>query len=369
MRLQGSAASWHSPRRVVQRHGVQRHVEADTCASSCTSVRTSRHTLPGRYRDQSPSVARPRAFQRERTVLLSTVTPPGITCISGKRGTDVSRIDARPLGIVLLLAAALWLVLGAPLASRLPDDYKAELYFNSLARARETPTGQWERIALVGRRLDTTLLSTENRSIIQSDGYWALPGGELYFENAGVYAVDRETRQNLSGLGDVERRGVFMFPPGLAGGSHVLWDSQLAGPRDVRFERFAEVDGMRVHRFKFRVSALDETSGYGHLPDVPERYRALTNAEGVLHVEPKSGVIVDYSESGRSSFATPEGRLVAPFFIWTAQFTEETQRNQLQKARQARQRLWLLQTLVPLLLAAAGAGLLIFGTLAARRKG
>ncbi|GHA79051.1 hypothetical protein GCM10007067_15610 [Lysobacter bugurensis] len=269
---------------------------------------------------------------------------------------------------MLLLCAALWLLLGAPLASRLPDDYQTALYFDSVARAREAPTDDWKRIVLIGRRLDTTLLSTAKRSVIQSDAYWALPGGELYFENAGVYAVDRVTRQNMPGLGDVERTGQFLFPPGMDRGPHVLWDSQLAGPRAMKFAGVDEVDDVPVHRFTFQVQGLDETLGYGHLPDVPERYRALTDSDGVLLIEPASGVLVDYIERGRSSFTKPDGTVIAPFFVWNAHFTEETRRSQLKRAEQVSRRLWLLQTLVPLLLAGAGVVLLIFGMRAARRN-
>lgn len=59
-----------------------------------------------------------------------------------------------------LVAAALWLALAAPRASRLPEDHQARLYRDSLACEPEPPGDKRKRIVLIGRCLDTTLLST-----------------------------------------------------------------------------------------------------------------------------------------------------------------------------------------------------------------
>lgn len=270
-------------------------------------------------------------------------------------------------GLVLLFAALVWSVVIAPLAGRLPASYSSEQYMDATARARETPTDEWSPVRLTGRRLDTTLTSTDARSIVQSDLYWALLDGTLYFENAGVYAVDRRTRANVPGLGNVGRRGQFLLPPDVERRPYVIWDAQFIGPRTARFIGEGAISGVPVYRFDFDLRNLDETPGYSHLPDVPERYSAHTHARGTLIVEPETGVVVDYSEHGHSFFARPDGSEVAGLFEWEARYTPQTRGQLLQQARRGRTRLRMARYYVPIALAAAGA-LLLLGALRLQRR-
>lgn len=110
------------------------------------------------------------------------LTSPAIACIRNHQDDHVSRIDGRAAELPLLVAAALWLALAAPSAPHLLETSQARLHFHPVARARETSTDDRRRIVLIGRRLETPLLSTPGRSIIRSDAYRALPEGALDFE-------------------------------------------------------------------------------------------------------------------------------------------------------------------------------------------
>lgn len=278
------------------------------------------------------------------------------------------RTTAVPAGVLLLLLAALWVLLVAPQAGRIDAGAERQFYFDAQARSRERPGADWERTALVGRRIDTPLVSTDERVILQSDVYWALPDGRLYFENASVYAVDRLRRTNLPGLGSVSRTGHFMFPHGVEPITYTVWDSHFIGPRTMEFRRRETRDGLTVYRFAFRVTGLDETAGYSHLPDVPERYRAHTDGQGEAWVEPRTGLVVDYVEQGRSYFLRAGGIDGNAFFSWEARFTPKTRALQAQRAHDGRRRMLLAQFVVPGALALLGMALLVAGVAQERRR-
>ncbi len=264
----------------------------------------------------------------------------------------------------MLAAAAAWGMWLGPLAQQLPADYSAQLFYDASGRSRETATAPWTAFKLTGRRVDHTLISTASHNIIQSDLYWALPDGTLQFENAGIYGVDRRSRKNLPGLGNISRTGQFLVAPRVAQGRYDLWDSMFVGPRAARFEGVTRIEGLPVYVFHFSVRGLDETAGYGHLADVPERYRALTDGEGTFWIETETGRLVDYQERGHSYFVTPDGVRAADFYVWADRLTAESRHAQLREARNARRIALALRRGVPAGL--AGLGLLLLA-LAARR--
>jgi hypothetical protein len=114
---------------------------------------------------------------------------------------------------------------------------------------------------------------------------------------------------------------------------------------------------------------MDETAGYAYLPEVPERYRALTDGQGTLWIEPISGVVVEYQEQGVSYFANPAtGERVGDFHTWSGQFTPETHTAQMALARAARWRSLALEAWLPGALGAVGLAGLGIGAWLARRQ-
>lgn len=272
-----------------------------------------------------------------------------------------------PAGLALLLLAALWAALVSPSIERLEAGFRSNYDFDASARSRDTVDGAWESLRLVGRRTDATLVATDERMVLQSDVIWALGDGSLLFENAGVYAVDRHRRGNLPGLGSSSRTGQFMFPPDVRRIDYALWDSQFMGPRIARYRATGTIGGLRAYRFDFDVRSIDETDGYRHLADVPERYRAHTDGRGSMWVEPRSGLMLDYAEHGRSFFARPDGSAASAFFEWSARFTAATRAAQVRRATATRQRMLVAGTVLPAVVAGIGIILLVAGLLARRR--
>lgn len=267
---------------------------------------------------------------------------------------------------LLLLALALWLAaaavrwVAAPAHDRLPADYGSETLHEASVRTRHTPDGKWDETPIIARRVDQTMVAEPDHSLIQADMYWARPDGTLEFESKGLYAVDRTTRQNIPGLGDADRSGHFLLPPGVEKRDYQLWDPHMVGPRTLEFVRSQEVDGHEALLFRSTVTALDESAGYAHLPDVPERYRALTDAQGTVTIDAATGLLLDYTLAGHSYFADPETlEPVAVFFEWSETFTPATRVEVAQRVSTTRRMSMLLHWVLPITLLLIGAALAV----------
>jgi hypothetical protein len=132
------------------------------------------------------------------------------------------------------------------------------------------------------------------------------------------------------------------------------------GMRQATFARVERVGGLRVYVFTFSGAAMDETGGYSSLADVPESYLAHTDGQGVIWVEPLSGIVIDYTDSGVSYFVDPaSGAWVADFNRWQEGYTPETRAAQIKLARAARLRIQIVELWLPGGLMLAGLGLLV----------
>ena len=257
--------------------------------------------------------------------------------------------------VLWLLAALLrWWV--APAFELLPTDYVAETSYAGKLWSRQTVLSAAEESESVVRRRDQTLTSRDGCSIIQGDAHWLTPAGVVIFETLNLYGVDRYNRQNLAGYGNEDRYGQYLFPPHLEKKQYSLWDSDYAGPRVVTFDHVEKLRGIEVYVFNSLADGIDETAGFESLPDVPEKYHALSYGRGRFWIEPTSGVVVDYEDEGTSYFVgTKTGeRIAEPMARWSAHYTGETITAQLRLATKMCERMRALELWLPVTFAAAG---------------
>lgn len=263
-------------------------------------------------------------------------------------------------GVMFCLLALLEFFLIAPKLTRLPADYVDHTSYSVSSQFRPTPTAPWENISMIARRVDQTLSFSEVRSIIQGDLHWTTSAGVVVFESSGIYGVDRHTRTNLPAYGDQPRTGQFVFPIHTEPKPYHYWDTAFIGPRMANFNHSEMIDGIQLYVFKFTGSGMDETAGYTHLKDVPERYLALSKGEGTLTIEPISGTIVNYVENGYSYFADPVTRKeVTGLFTWHSQYTHKTQTDKWSHAKSLRFNILLLEVWLPFGLLIIGLSLLL----------
>jgi Porin PorA len=267
------------------------------------------------------------------------------------------------MALTLLALAALlrWVI--APQAESLPADYHNEALLSEADQFRSSPTGAWQASTLSTRRVDQALTSSGDVTVIEGDLHVYSASGQVNFESSNLYGVDRRTHLNLAGYGSADRSGLYLFPTHVQRRGYSIWDPLFIGPRQATFVRVDQIDGVPVYVFSFSAAGLDETAGYSYLPDVPENYLAHTDGQGTIWVEPLSGSVVDYADSGLSYFVDPaSGARVADFNQWTERYTPETRTAQIKLARAARLRIHLLELWLPGLLALAGIGILVYVT-------
>ncbi len=234
---------------------------------------------------------------------------------------------------------------------------------------RYHPEEGWVPSNLIATRTDKAVTQNGEALLLQSSQLVRFKDGSLNFENSALYGVDKRSRQNIPELGDLPRGGQFFFTPNTKKQAYVIWDAMFIGPREAAFLREEEMDGLPVYLFSFRAAGLDETDGYRYLPLVPEVYRAQTDGEGVITVEPLSGIIVDYQDRGTSYyFDTQEKTSKEDIHKWSQQVTPQTRNEQIQLALQARRQTKILEEWIPGGLILLGGTWMFYGGFGFRAK-
>jgi hypothetical protein len=252
------------------------------------------------------------------------------------------------IALAFLIMAALLRYWIAPALEILPADYNNATALTEEDKFRDSPTGAWQTSTLNTTRIDQTITTSGQTSIIEGALHVYYASGAVNFEVTSLYGVDRGTRLNLSGYGSVNRTGRYLFPPHVQPSEYPLWDPLFVGLRQATFERTEIIDGLQVYVFSFSGSGMDETTGYSYLPDVPEHYLVHTDGKGTIWVEPLSGFVADYMDSGVSYFVDPPtGTRLADFNQWNERYTPETRTTQIALARAARLRILALEVWLP----------------------
>jgi DUF3068 family protein len=137
----------------------------------------------------------------------------------------------------------------------------------------------------------------------------------------------------------------------------------------VTFDHVDKLRGTKVYVFNSLAEGIDETAGFESLPDVPEKYHALSYGRGRFWIEPISGIVVDYEDEGTTYFvgAKTGERIDKPMARWSARYTAETIKAQLQLATAMRGRMRALELWLPLTFAAVGLIWMAAGSYTRRR--
>jgi hypothetical protein len=269
----------------------------------------------------------------------------------------------------LLALAAVTRFQITPRLLMLPADYSNDLRYDGAIRYRDEPDDPWQDAVVTALRRDAALSTINQVGLIESSLYWTSDTDEVLFQANGLFGVDRLTRANIPGYGNQDRIGQFLFPPHTVQTAYEHWDVFYIGPRTATFRETAEIDGLRVYVFHFTARHLDETEGYRHLPDVPERYQVHTDGEGDIWVEPVSGIIVDYRDNGVSYLTDPRtGEQLGSIFQWHSRYTDQTRTTQHAQAHRHRRARILLEQWLPFGFVSLGIGCLVLAGMRFRRS-
>jgi hypothetical protein len=257
--------------------------------------------------------------------------------------------------LLLVVAAGLVRYWIAPSLEKLPANYSGKVHLIVENRFRQSPDEDWHTSMLDVYRTDQTIKATDGVAMVEGSMQAYFQNGALNFETKGLYGIDRLTRANLTGFGDTDREGQYIFPLHVRKIDYVIWDPMFIGQRLATFDRVEEIDGLQVYVFTFQAIGMDETEGYSYLQGVPELYHVHTDGRGVIWVEPISGIVVDYTDGGVSYYVGPDtGLRLADFNQWEEQYTQATRSDQVLLARATLLRIQFLEIWLPGLLIVVG---------------
>lgn len=221
-------------------------------------------------------------------------------------------------GLALVVFALVWLLAIFPAMAKLPADYEQEYTFDGSIMQLNSETMSLDEIPTDIVRLLTATGTEDDVLLLQQDiNIYHAQAGILLTSTSEVYGLDRTTRENVAGYGDMDRSGQFTFPAGVEQETYSFWSSSAMTTLPANFVSEETFQGITVYNFKIDSSDLPagtmEGTGASQTMDV------LTE----IKVEPVSGVPV-YT----TTTTTVKAQLMAgdptPIYVNSMTFTSET---------------------------------------------
>jgi len=235
------------------------------------------------------------------------------------------------LGLILVALALIWLLVIFPVMAKIPADYEREYMFEgSIMQLNQetmsldaTPTSVERLLQGTGTEDDVLLLK-------QDINFYHAEYGVLLEDvcTSELLGVDRTTRENVPGYGDMDRSGQFTFPSGVEKESYNFWSSSVMSPLPAKYISEQQFEGLTVYNFKIDVQGID--IGIDEATGLPRTMDVLTE----LKVEPTSGVPVDTTTTTTVSIDMGQGPM--PVYINSMSFTDDTVTDMVDTAGGAR---------------------------------
>jgi hypothetical protein len=160
----------------------------------------------------------------------------------------------------------------------------------------------------------------------------------------------------------------YKFPFGTEPKDYEYFDTTLRKASTARYEGTDEISGVQVYKFvqkipstKFRDQEVPGSLVGSTEPSVKAE-RRYSNTR-TMWVEPTSGIIVKGSEQQRQVLVGPDGKEGTVLLEGTLTFNEKTVKESVTRATEARDKLTLISSTGPIVLASVGALLLLAGIL------
>lgn len=197
-------------------------------------------------------------------------------------------------------------------------------------------------------RVDTIIDQIDDVFIVSSSVQGFTPEGELIFEGSGRYAVDKRTKQNIPGIGDVDRGGYFAFPPNAQKQTYRFHSPEvLEAEGDVVFEKEDQIQGLKAYVYTYDLSDLDKTQYFPNSLTGGER--VVGDHSGRFWVEPRTGTILKFEHRGKNDVIdAASGDVLRPFQIWYNQYSSDDVDRRVTEATLKFKKLNWFQTTVPI---------------------
>jgi hypothetical protein len=250
---------------------------------------------------------------------------------------------------LFLAIIPVWLYLVVPELLKLPGDYERRLDL----------IGTEKPNYLVGEDSEESLIYTGNRKTS-----WTLSGddkvsaelffnaetisGDPLFEITKKYDIDVNTRKIIS----KDDNSRYLIPPmHLEKRGYTIIDPTNLIDVEFSFEKVENVNGLEVYHFKGNNLGKDSTDGYALLELVPEVYNSMDDVFNELWIEPTTGIIVNFKQTGESFYLDKlTNNRIHAFTKYTNKYNDDTVANQVRLAQNEKQKIQLYEIWIPILL-------------------
>ena len=165
-------------------------------------------------------------------------------------------------------------------------------------------------------------------------------------EYHGVYADTAEEARNY---GDMQREGIYTFPPGTEKRDYIMWNPEINAPSVAYFVREEDHNGIHTYLFETKEDRMVKDSSLGI--EMMVRYITTT----YYWVEPNTGLIIDMKKESVKKINPLEALLGIRGVFWIdvyrldLYFPTETQEEMTENARQMMQLIKLSNSEIPAL--------------------
>jgi hypothetical protein len=266
------------------------------------------------------------------------------------------------IGGFLILLTPVWVYLISPELLRLPSNYSEKANMVHTENNRFDIGSSWigKSIAISSSSLQTTF-SDHAKSEFSSQFKVESLIGESLFELNQKFTVDRTTRHNLPGGNDVHGDAYIIFDDSLSKDKIDFWPIEMGAPTELSFVDTKIIKNVKTYHFHAINSIIDDTTGYDFLPLVPEKYNVHSFVNIDVYVDPITGTLIDYQDSGTSSYVDGNNKVVWDISQWSNKYNEPTIADRVKEAQQKNQYYIAITIIAPVILGLLGLLLVIMG--------
>ncbi len=261
------------------------------------------------------------------------------------------RISLFILGIGLMLLSSFWSVKLSKEISKWPSGMVNTYYLLHSENNRFNFEDNWSgkiisnsKTSTISTNLSDSVSDVKKSFVVESIS------GEPLFNLEQEFKINRYTRHNLPGSSDINGMAYSEFPPHTQKMDYLWWPSTFGSPFNMSYVGQEMIDGLRVYHFQSQNAILDDTKGYEFLPLVPEKYKALSSARVDAYIEPNTGMLIDYSDSGISYYSDETVSRLWDISDWSNSLTKGAVTNNVIIAKKMANTMSLNENIIPFII-------------------
>jgi hypothetical protein len=264
------------------------------------------------------------------------------------------------IGVVLLVFIPVWMFLVVPEMEKIPGNFERKFELLSTNDANYDLSG-WSGIRIEnGLLMDTPSSSDKETIVLESNFKSETLSGEITWQTENRFKISRKTNLITEVNGNSFKDSYYIFPKNVKKKDYDAWILGSADSIEISYVDEENVNGLNTYHFTGKEREKDNTVEFSWLDLVPETYNAFSVQSVDLWVEPVSGLLINHKDDGFSYYVDKTtGEKIENFNKWTNKFSDDTIANQVRLAQNEKQRIILIEKIVPILLFIIAAALFI----------